>query len=160
MYRLLLFLSALYFISCQTNNLFEKRATIPNMKWERSVPVNGSIQISDTSALCNMYVCLRHTDAYAYNNIWLHIEVIGAQDTVFSERREIILGTDALGWEGTGMNDIWDMQKKINTTPVKFKKSGNYHFIIIQEMRDNPLQGMMSAGIRIEKLSSGQNMLK
>ena len=160
MRQLLLFIASLYFLSCQSNNLFEKRATIPNMKWQRSAPVIGDIQINDTLAGYNVYICLRHTDAYAYNNIWVHIDMTGQHDTILSERREIILGSDALGWEGTGMNDIWDMRKKINHMPVKFKKTGNYHFSVSHEMRENPLQGIMSAGIRLEKLSGGESMLK
>ena len=153
MRQFFLFTISLYFISCQSNNLFEKRVTIPDMKWQRLVPVTGEVQINDTLAVYDMYLCLRHTDAYAYNNIWLNLSLTGQNDTVITERREIMLGSDALGWEGTGMNDIWDMRKKLNRIPIKFKKSGNYRFSIRHEMRENPLPGIMSAGIRLEKRS-------
>ena len=61
------------------------------------------------------------------------------------------LGSDAKGWEGVGMNDIWEVRKLISGTPKRFIKVGDYTFTIGQLMRDNPLQHIISAGLRIEK---------
>jgi gliding motility-associated lipoprotein GldH len=63
----------------------------------------------------------------------------------------ILLGNDADGWEGTGLNDIWEVRKLLNGEPRRFKKSGLYKFSINHIMRDNPLQHIMSIGLRVEK---------
>lgn len=139
-------------VSCETNDLFEKRNAIPHNKWKSTLPVEGKIEVSDTTAMYNLYVCIRHTDAYLYNNIWLDMQVLSDKDTLFHSKREVILGTDAEGWEGEGMDDIWDLKKRINPTPFKFKKPGDVLFRIKHCMRADPLEDIMSVGLRLEKI--------
>ena len=55
------------------------------------------------------------------------------------------------GWEGTGLNDIWEVRKLLVNRPRKFIKAGTYHYSIAQIMRDNPLEQVMSAGLRVQK---------
>ncbi len=64
----------------------------------------------------------------------------------------IVLGNDAKGWEGHGMDDIWEIRKSITTGPVPFKKPGNYTFTVSQIMRENPLKHILNIGIRVEKV--------
>ena len=70
---------------------------------------------------------------------------------MFSEFRSHWLQDDAKGWEGTGMDDIWEVRKLINGQPRRFIKKGQYNFSISQAMRDNPLPGIMNVGLRVEK---------
>ena len=51
------------------------------------------------------------------------------------------------------MNDIWEIRKKITAAPFKFTKKDSYQYSLTQLMRDNPLLNVLSAGIRIEKVS-------
>ena len=62
------------------------------------------------------------------------------------------LANDAKGWEGSGMDDIFEIRKFITPGPVPFKKPGNYIFTISQIMREDPLMHIMNVGIRVEKL--------
>ncbi len=65
---------------------------------------------------------------------------------------EIILGTDAHGWEGNGMDDIFEIRKIITQGPVALKRAGVYTFSVSQIMRENPLKGILNVGIRVEKV--------
>ena len=141
----------LFFTSCNKIDVFEKHTAIPKYEWQANFTVKGSFEINDSLSAYNIYLVLRHTDAYAYNNIWLNIGLEAPGDTVFTQKADIQLGTDANGWEGTGMNDIWELRKLLNGEPRRFKKTGIYYFTINQIMRDNPLRHIMSAGMRIEK---------
>ena len=94
---------------------------------------------------------MRHTDAYQYNNIWLNIGLQPPGDSMRNQRVNLQLGDDANGWEGTGMNDIWELRKLLNGEPRRFKQPGKYSFAISQIMRDNPLLHIMSVGLRVEK---------
>ena len=51
------------------------------------------------------------------------------------------------------MNDIWEIRKKITAAPFKFSKKDSYQYSLTQLMRDNPLLNVLSAGIRLEKVS-------
>ena len=139
-------------LSCTQINIFEKNTPIPNYKWQCNFAATGTFNIADTISPYNLYIVLRHTDAYQYNNIWLNVGLQSPGDTMFSQKINLILGSDATGWDGSGMNDIWEVRKLLTTQPRRFKKNGQYQFSISQSMRDNPLPNVMSAGLRLEKI--------
>jgi gliding motility-associated lipoprotein GldH len=135
--------------ACTQIELFEKNTPIPNLKWQNNFNATGTFNIIDTTSLYNVFVVIRHTDAYQYNNIWLNVAVQVSGDSVNMQKINLSLGSDAKGWEGIGMNDIWEVRKLI-AQRVPLKK-GNYNFSVNQIMRDNPLQYIMSVGLRLEK---------
>jgi gliding motility-associated lipoprotein GldH len=145
-------LSSIFFVSCTQIDSFEQDATIPKYEWHYDYTPSFDFTITDTAAQYNLYIVLRHTDAYRYNNICLNVGTQWQADTVAYQRFDLALGSDASGWEGTGMDDIWEVRKSITEGPFKFKRPGNYKFIVAQQMRENPLNDMMSVGIRVEKM--------
>ncbi len=64
----------------------------------------------------------------------------------------LTLSNDVSGWEGKGMDDIFEVRKNITPGPVPFNKAGNYTFSIAQIMRENPLHHILNVGIRVEKV--------
>lgn len=147
----ILFVSAI-FVSCIKINLFEKQAVIPSQQWFYSDVPEFSFHIDDTSSLYNVYVVLRHTDLYKYNNIWLRVGLKPPQDSISYQNINLVLATDAKGWEGTGMDDIYEVRKNISAAPFSFKTAGDYTFTIAQIMRENPLNYILNVGIRVEKV--------
>ena len=139
-------------ISCRQINVFEKDTPIPDYKWQNNFAATGNFNIADTVSAYNLYIVLRHTDAYLYNNIWLSVGLQSPGDTMYAQKINLSLGNDAAGWEGSGMNDIWEVRKLLNAEPRRFKKNGTYGFQIFHVMRDNPLLQVLSAGLRIEKI--------
>ncbi|MES2430510.1 MAG: gliding motility lipoprotein GldH [Bacteroidota bacterium] len=146
----LLFIIA--FTGCTQLDVFEKNATIPDHKWSYNFQPAFSFDITDTASEYNLYVVLRHTDAYKYNNIWLNIGSQSPADTMKFQRFDLQLGTDSKGWEGTGMDDIWELRRSVTNGPIRFNKPGKYNFAVAQIMRENPLPNVMSIGIRVEKV--------
>ena len=65
------------------------------------------------------------------------------------------LGTDETGWLGSGMDDIYEHREPITPRSSEkafyFRKPGDYTFTIEQLMRQDPLENVLNAGIRIEK---------
>lgn len=137
--------------SCRQTELYEKDTVLPGYKWRSDFPVTGVFQITDTTSLYNIYIVLRHTDAYAYNNIWLNVGLQAPGDSLQLQKLNLSLGSDAQGWEGVGMNDIREVRKLISGVPRRFLKTGEYRFSISQIMRDDPLEHVMNAGLRLEK---------
>ena len=150
-FLLILILSSA-FISCREIDLFEKNIAVPNMQWFNNYDASGSFIIKDTTGTYNVFIVLRHTDAYLYNNIWLNVGLQAPGDAGLKYQKiNLTLGNDAKGWEGIGMNDIWEVRKLISGVPKKFIKAGTYNFSIAQLMRDNPLQHIISVGLSIQK---------
>jgi gliding motility-associated lipoprotein GldH len=132
-------------------DVFEKNVKIGGQWMYNNTPVI-TFNITDTTVSYNIFIVLRHTDAYKYNNIWLKVGSQAPGDTMHFQDMDIVLGTDAKGWEGNGMDDIFEFRKNITPGPMPFKKPGNYTFTISHIMRENPLHHILSVGLRVEKV--------
>jgi len=141
------------FSSCTKIDLFEKQTPIPSQQWFYNNVPTFTFQITDTSSLYNLYIVLRHTDAYNYNNIWVRLGSKAPGDTLRFQDINLSLANDANGWEGSGTNDIFEVRKNITPGPVPFKKPGVYTFSIAQIMRENPLKHILNIGFRLEKVN-------
>jgi gliding motility-associated lipoprotein GldH len=150
LYILLLSLSML---ACGTIDVFEKNVSIPNHEWSSTFQPEISFEISDTSSLYNIFVVLRHTNAYRYNNLWLNVYTQVPGDSLRKDRLDLRLATDDKGWLGSGMDDIFEHRVLITREPVSLKP-GKYTFRLQQIMREEPLQHVMNAGIRVEKVNT------
>ena len=145
-------LISFFLCSCRQTEIFEKDAVIPGYKWQSNFKASGAFIITDTVSEYNIYIVIRHTDAYAYNNIWLNISRQEPGSSLHEQKLNLNLGNDAEGWEGIGMNDIWESKKLISGPHTRFSKAGEYRFGISQIMRDDPLEHVMSIGLRLEKV--------
>jgi len=151
--RLLSILIIIFSIfGCKQLDVFEKNTIIPKQAWKRDFPCSGTFTITDTSAYYQMYIVLRHTDAYEYNNIWLNVGLKSPKDTMYFQKVNFNLGDDNRGWYGSGMDDIWEIRCLLTNKPRKFIKPGEYKFEMFQIMRNNPLKNILNAGIRVEKV--------
>jgi gliding motility-associated lipoprotein GldH len=143
---------AIVLYRCSPIDITEQSIAIPKMQWQQANICSGSFYIKDTVSTYNLYITLRHTDSYAYNNIWLNIGTKAPNDSAFAYQKiNMPLGNDAVGWIGNGMNDIWETQHKLNPFPSTFKKTGVYNFSIEHIMRDNPLLHILNVGFKVQK---------
>jgi gliding motility-associated lipoprotein GldH len=136
--------------------VFEKDVILPGQQWESNYKptINFDIKGADTAARYNIYLVLRHTDAYVYNNIWIRGYVQQPGDTAArSERYDLLLATNDKGWLGSGMDDIYEHRIQIQQQ-TKFKQPGTYSFTLEQIMRDDPLKHVLNVGVRIEKVAA------
>lgn len=142
------------FASCMQLGNFEKNIEIKKHEWQSSFEPEVEFAITDTVSPYNVFVVLRHTDAYAYKNIWLYISTQQPGDSSFKkERFELTLQQPDGTWIGTGLNDVWEIRHPLFTN-IRFIKKGTYHIRLQQAMRDEPLLHVMNAGIRIEKVNN------
>jgi gliding motility-associated lipoprotein GldH len=71
------------------------------------------------------------------------------KDTALKIRRDLTLATNDKGWLGQGMDDIYEHRIKLGEP--QSLKAGTYTFILEQIMREDPLENVLDAGLRIEK---------
>lgn len=109
-------------------------------------------EISDTASLYNIYIVIRHSDAYGFNNIWVKCSVRGPEDTsARSQQYNLPLANNQQGWYGSSMDDITEARILIQPN-TKFAVPGKYHFVLEQIMRQDPLLHVLNAGVRVEKM--------
>src|SRR3984885_15179052 len=91
-----------YLLACSPpSGVFEKDIALPGQQWNSSFRPTISFDIgdSDTAYRYNIYLVLRHTDAYNYNNIWIRGTVKQPGDPAArSERYDLLLATNDKGW--------------------------------------------------------------
>jgi gliding motility-associated lipoprotein GldH len=143
---LLLFLG-----SCNSGGVIENNARIPGNKWSSSFTPSFQFSIQDTSSRYNVYIVIRHLNAYRYKNLWLELGIQVPGEAPVREQRNLILATDGNGWLGQGMDDIFEHRILLNSQPTAFRKKGTYTYTLKHLMREDPLEYLMNAGIRIEK---------
>ena len=144
-------LCVLLISACGKVNFFERTQRFPQQEWPFAVEPTASFDIQDTSSLYHIYVVLRHTDAYRYNNIWINVITQSPNDSPKTQLLNIALADNTKGWLGSGMDDIYDRRARITREPIALKK-GLYTFKLKQAMREDPLAYVLSAGVRVEKV--------
>jgi gliding motility-associated lipoprotein GldH len=147
---LCLILCTLYLISCTTIDLYERTVPIPNHAWQKGFRPSFDFIIKDTTSHYQPFLVLRHNEKYNYNNIYIILSIQGpGQDTAQKYQLDIPLATNE-GWKTkAAMDDIYE--HRIALDIPKLLKAGNYKFTLEQIMRENPLQNVLDAGIRVEK---------
>ena len=136
--------------ACQTIDLYEQVTSYPDHQWASKQINQYQFKISDTNALYNMYFVIRHHNAYHYKNIWLQVNTQAAGDSLQKQTININLADDMNGWMGAGMDDIYDHRVLIITKPMKLPL-GAFKISTQQIMREDPLQNILTTGIRFEK---------
>ncbi len=132
---------------------YEKNQEIPGHQWSYQYkPVfDVTVKPEDTAFLYNIYVNIRHQDAYPYSNIWVMVNTQFPGDTTQHPRRVELPLADVSGkWLGSGLDDIYEHRIPIQENAI-LNKPGTYHFTFEQNMRQNPLPYVMNVGLRVEK---------
>src|SRR5881275_2317887 len=83
-----LFLSVFAY-SCAKVDVFEKNVPLPNHEWDSRFKPTISFDIEDTASFYNIYLILRHTDAYDFNNIWLNVSTKDPVDSMQKQQLDI-----------------------------------------------------------------------
>ncbi|MBO9200018.1 MULTISPECIES: gliding motility lipoprotein GldH [Niastella] len=145
-----------YFLlpACGTVDVFERNATIPQQSWSSNYKpeIAFTIDPRDTLSRYNIFIVIRHTDAYRYKNIWINVHTESPGGVVNNQPLNLQLATDNKGWLGSGMDDIFE--HRIQITPPQSPErlsAGTYRFKLENIMREDPLKNVMNVGIRLEK---------
>lgn len=136
--------------SCKEVELYERLKNIPGGSWQLNEKLGYSLEIKDSTREYYIYTTIRHTALYPYRNIWLRLGLqMPGSDSMTTQDFNVPLANNEQ-WLGAGMNDVYERRVRLFGNPVRFPKTGTVQFSLQQIMRDDPLQGVLQAGIRIE----------
>lgn len=143
--------SVLLFPACTQIDVFEKNAPLAGHEWSAGNKPSIEFTITDTVSRYNLFVVLRHSDAYRYNNLWMNIHTKAPGDSVAKvQALDLSLANNEKGWLGVGMDDLFEHRIRISQDAIPLK-AGTYHFQLEQIMRDDPLENVYNVGIRVER---------
>lgn len=159
--------------SCVPSPYFQKSVALPNNMWSQKFSPAFTFDVNDTNIFYNLDFIIRHTNNYAYSNIWLNVLVKEPGDSTFkSARIEIPLAEPNGKWLGQGMGELYEQRRMIvidhnaipitdnliaiseSSVPNLFRKIGKYEIRLQQNMRDEVLSDVLHVGLRVTKSSA------
>ena len=136
--------------SCRQVALVEQLANIPNASWPSERTDTFRFEIQDTSLAYNLAVVVRHTNQYAYRNLWVRLQIKQPALASFSSQDFNLPIASAENWLGKGMGDIYEVRPKLFKQAVRFTQKGEVSIVLQHIMRQDPLPGIMQIGVRVE----------
>lgn len=142
------------FAACTKTNNYQKQVALVKGEWFADTKPEFEVEISDTTQIYDLFLLLRHNDAYDYSNMWIRVNVQGPGDSVYKigERLEVIMADAEGKWLGRSFGDIWEQKIILSNEqyPI-FTKSGVYKIKMEQLMRTDPLKHVLNVGVNIQK---------
>ncbi len=132
-------------VACNRNTVYSEFRSVPMQEWGADSVLTYRFDITDTLATYQMLVCIRHTEQYPYQNMWLFVSDSLRQDTI-----EFYLANDRGEWLGNGRNGLIEMPV-LYEEAHRFPRSGEQVWHIQQGMREQSLRGISDVGLIIKK---------
>ena len=144
------FFSLLFLVYCNTNtessySVFEEDS------WHADSIITLNHSVVDTITKQNLYLKIRHTTDFEYQNIFLFVDFQEKRDTI-----EVTLSEKNGKWLGSGFGDIKEVEYCF-AKEVIFNSKKTSNVTVEQAMRygDQPvitnLKGIIALGINIKK---------
>jgi gliding motility-associated lipoprotein GldH len=143
------------FASCDRYRLVDENKTLPTEGWYYKDNLVFDLVVSDTNKLYNTYVNLRVDGDYKYSNIFLWVKQIDPMKQEEKKRVEIRLAAEDGKWLGKGLGDVMEYRSLVSER-IKFHRVGIYRMALEQNMRDDTLSHVISAGVRVEEWHEGK----
>ena len=156
MNRLLaLLLLVSFFVSCESNTVFTESKAMDGY-WGQEV-VEFSLPQLDSLKNYNLFVNIRNTNEYKYNNIFLIVSINFPHGKIVTDTLEYRMANPDGTWMGQGIGDMKE-NKLWYKENVRFFEKGTYNITVEQAMRDNgevegvkKLEGITDVGVTIEE---------
>lgn len=148
---------SLLIVSCDSNSVYDNYKSIPN-SWHKDSIVSFKVTPPDSTNAYNLFVNLRNTTTYKYNNLFLIVEMVFPHGKTIKDTLEYKMAEPNGKLLGEGYMDIKE-NKLWYKQDIVFKEKGEYTINIQHAMRENgkvngviDLEGITDIGFRIENL--------
>ncbi len=143
-------------VACDSNRVFDVYESVPN-KWHKDSVIRFKVNPPDSINPYNLFVNLRNTNDYKYNNLYLIVEMVFPHGRTIKDTLEYRMAEPSGKLLGKGFTDVKE-NKLWYKEQVVFKETGEYTVNIQHAMRENgkvngivALEGVTDIGFRIEK---------
>ncbi len=131
--------------ACHTDTVYSEFQSVPLQEWSADSVLTYRFDIEDSLSIYRMLVCVRHTEQYPYQNMWLFLNDSLRQDTI-----EFYLANDRGEWLGNGRNGLIEMPV-LYEEAYRFSHGGKQVWHIQHGMREQSLRGISDVGLIITK---------
>ena len=136
--RILLFFLVVGFVSCQNENKKEVYHSFNNNTWNTDSIVSFELDNIDTTSSHDLYLMVRHTTNFKFQNLFLFTNFENQQDTL-----ELFLSEKSGRWLGKGFGEIKELKIRIKEN-INFKENQDQIFSVEQAMRYEDLEKIIN----------------
>lgn len=151
MNKIFLFLTwMLALAACDQNRVYEKNIDIIKDQWAVTDTLIFDFEIPDSSVKYDLLYNVRYSSSYPYYNLYVKYYLL---DSTYSEIESKQSNMDIFDSKtgkplGSGMGDYYDYQILFRDNS-EFPYNGIFHLKAIHYMRDEPLEGINSFGLKV-----------
>jgi len=145
-----IFFFIFFIISCNSNVYYNYNYSFKNEAWYIDDIKTFNVTIDDTSSLYDVFLNIRNTGIYPYQNLFLFITINAPTNYYYIDTLEILIADEKGKWYGKGIGNNF-YQKVLFKRNVKFPYRGIYRFDIQHGMREEKLEGISDIGLLIQK---------
>ena len=149
--RIIFVFLSLFLLVCCNTNTESSYSVFEEDSWHADSIITLSHSIVDTITKQNLYLKIRHTTDFEYQNIFLFVDFQEKRDTI-----EVTLSEKNGKWLGSGFGDIKEVEYCF-AKEIIFNSKKTSNVTVEQAMRygDQPvitnLKGIIALGINIKK---------
>jgi gliding motility-associated lipoprotein GldH len=136
--------------SCNRSVLYDDNYINEKDMWPMHEKAKFDVNVEDTTSFYSFYILIRHTTEYPWANLQLFMKTGFPDNTYAVDTLECFLARPDGKWLGKGRGYHRD-NKILLQKNVRFGQSGLHTFEFTQAMRQDPLPGIESIGLRIER---------
>lgn len=118
--------------------------------WSMTDTVRLALQVEDTTQVYDLALSLRHTELYAYQNLWFYMQAADSLSPVQADTILACLADDRGQWLGTRTGRYFTGYV-IAERELLFPAAGTYTFCIVHGMRDSIITGIADIGLELRK---------
>lgn len=151
--------TCLVLVSCDSSQVFDEYRSISD-EWNKDEIIEFDVTPPDSINPYNLFVNIRNTNDYKYNNLFLIVKMNYPNGKVLADTLEYRMTTPEGEFLGTGFTDVKEnkLWYKGHQDPFIFNEAGVYKVKIQHAMRANGdvdgienLEGIIDVGLRIER---------
>jgi len=142
--------AALFIISCNGNITYTENHSMKDKMWHLMDIKSFDVQITDTTALSDIFFTIRTGSDYPFRNIFLFVSTSAPDGKNLTDTLEYYLADDKGVWYGKGFGDIRELKLPYKSN-IYFPIKGEYKFKVQHGMRIENLKGVYNICLRIEK---------
>lgn len=136
--------------SCNRGTYYSDTVKMQDGQWSMYDPAGFACQFDDTVQVYDINLSVRTSTAYPYRNLFLFVRTTFPSGLVTADTVQAMLTDEKGKWLGKGAGDIRELIIPYKSD-VYFPEKGEYHFSVVQGMRDTILRGVYDLGFRITR---------
>lgn len=145
-----LFALLMFCTSCNNKIFFSDIQTLSKEKWDVKKPLTFTIDVTDSMAYYDIYINLRNTTSYEYQNFYVFMKTQYPDGHTEQDTLGFILCDKTGKWTGDGQGRI-KSNKFLFQPNIRFPFCGRYTFTVTQGMRKDVVEGICDFGLTLEE---------